>query len=110
MAFDPDLIDRMEAALVARGARPVRRKMFGGIALMVNGHMSYGSSNQEMHVRLGPERYAQALARPGARVMDMTGSVMKGWVTVDGPSDLSDEEIGEWADLALAFNRTLPPK
>lgn len=35
MAIDPDLVDRLEAALVARGARPVRRNMFGGVALMV---------------------------------------------------------------------------
>lgn len=110
MAVDPDLIDRMEAALIARGASPVCRKMFGGIALMVNGNMSYGASGEEMHVRVGPERYAEALARPGARAMDFTGRPMKGWVTVDGPSDLDDEALAGWADLTLAFNRTLPAK
>ncbi|WP_417494200.1 TfoX/Sxy family protein [Maricaulis sp.] len=110
MTFDPDLADRMEAALVARGAMPARRRMFGGIALMVNGHMSYGTSNEEMHVRVGPERYAEALTRPGARIMDMTGKVMTGWVTIDGPSDLDEDELGGWAGLALDFNRTLAPK
>tara|TARA_R110002096_G_scaffold56600_4_gene144374 strand:- start:1174 stop:1506 length:333 start_codon:yes stop_codon:yes gene_type:complete len=110
MAVDPDLVDRMEAALIARGASPVRRKMFGGITLMVNGNMSYGTSGEEMHVRVGPERHAEALARPAARAMDFTGRPMKGWVTVDGPSDLSEDDIGSWADLCLAFNRTLPAK
>jgi len=43
-------------------------------------------------------------------LMDFTGKAMKGWVTVDGPADLSDEELGEWADLTLAFVRTLPVK
>jgi len=110
MAYDPDLADRMDAQLVARGAAPVRKAMFGGIAFLVNGNMSYGTSRGEMHVRVGPAAYEAALARPGAGPMEFTGRSMKGWVTVEGPSDLSDEEIGEWADLTLAFVRTLPAK
>jgi TfoX/Sxy family transcriptional regulator of competence genes len=110
MPHDPDLADRMEAALRERGADPQPRKMFGGVAFMVGGNMSYGTSNEEMHVRVGPDAYEAALAREGARLMDLTGRVMKGWVTVDGPSDLSDEDIGDWADLTLAFVRTLPTK
>ena len=110
MAFDPDLIDRMEAALIERGVSPVRRRMFGGIALMVNGNMSYGSTGDEMHVRVGPDAWAAALAHPGARKMEFTGRPMKGWITVDGPADLDDAELGRWADLTLAYNRTLPAK
>ena len=110
MAHDPDLADRMEAILRARGASPERRKMFGGIAFLIGGNMSYGTSNDEMHVRVGPDAHADALAHEGARPMDFTGRAMKGWVTVDGPADLSDEELGIWADLTLAFVRTLPVK
>lgn len=110
MAVDLDLVDRMEAALVARGAMPVRRAMFGGVALMVNGNMSYGASGDEMHVRVGPAAWAEALACPGVREMDFTGRPMKGWVTVEGPGDLDDEALGHWADQTLAFNRTLPAK
>jgi TfoX/Sxy family transcriptional regulator of competence genes len=100
----------METALRERGADPEPRKMFGGVAFMIGGNMSYGTSNEEMHVRVGPEAYEAALTRDGARIMDLTGRVMTGWVTVDGPSDLSAEEIGSWADLTLAFVRTLPAK
>lgn len=110
MPHDPDLADRMEAALRERGADPVPRRMFGGVAFMINGNMSFGTSNEEMHVRVGPEQYEAALQRPGARLMDLTGRVMKGWVTVDGPADLGEDELGEWADLTLAFVRTLPAK
>lgn len=110
MAVDPDLVDRMEAALIARGAAPVRHKMFGGIALMVDGHMSYGTARGEMQVRVGRDAWPEALARPGASEMTFTGRSMKGWVTVEGPSDLDDEALGVWADMTLAFNRTLPAK
>lgn len=110
MPHDADLADRMEAALRARGADPVPRKMFGGVAFMVNGNMSFGTSNEEMHVRVGPDQYDACLKRPGARLMEFTGRAMKGWVTVDGPADLSEEELGEWAELTLNFVRTLPAK
>ena len=110
MPHDPDLADRMESALRALGAEPVPRKMFGGVAFMVNGNMSFGTSNEEMHVRVGPGAYQDALALDGAREMDLTGRVMKGWVTVDGPADLSDEDIQAWARMSLEFVRTLPAK
>ncbi|MDF1769031.1 TfoX/Sxy family protein [Maricaulis sp.] len=110
MAFDPDLVDRMEAALIALGQRPERRRMFGGVALMIGGNMSFGTSNDQLHVRVGPDRYAVALAMPGAREMDLTGRVMKGWVTVDGPSDLDDDALAGWAKMTADFVTTLPAK
>lgn len=110
MAHDPDLADRMESALRERGADPVAKKMFGGVAFLVNGNMSYGTSNDEMHVRVGPDAYEAALTQPGAGPMEFTGRSMKGWVTVEGPADLSDETLGEWADRTLDFVKTLPAK
>ncbi|WP_323761549.1 TfoX/Sxy family protein [Maricaulis sp.] len=110
MAFDPDLVDRMEAALVALGHKPARRRMFGGIALMIGGNMSYGTSRDELHVRVGPSQYEAALTKPGAREMDLTGRVMKGWVTVDGPADLDDAALARWAKMTADFVGTLPVK
>ncbi|WP_421792563.1 TfoX/Sxy family protein [Hyphobacterium sp.] len=110
MAYNPDLADRMETQLRARGAEPVRKAMFGGIAFLINGNMSYGTSRDEMHVRVGPDGYEDALAQPNAGVMDMTGRVMKGWVTIAGPADLSDDELADWAGRTLDFVATLPPK
>lgn len=110
MAFDPDLVDRMEAALIGLGHRPERRRMFGGVALMIGGNMSFGTSRDELHVRVGPDQYEAALAKTGAREMDLTGRVMKGWVTVDGPADLDDEALAGWAKMTADFVSTLPVK
>ena len=52
--------------------------------------------------------FINTIQRSGARLMGLTGRVMKGWVTVDGPADLSDEALGEWAALTLNFVKTLP--
>ncbi|MAK63937.1 MAG: hypothetical protein CMF75_04210 [Maricaulis sp.] len=63
-----------------------------------------------MHVRVGPEAYAENLSKPGAREMNVTGRVMTGWVTLDGPEDLEDEALSDWISTSLDFVRTLPPK
>ena len=110
MAFDPDLADRLEAELRQQGADPVRKRMFGGIAFLVGGHMSCGLVQGEMHVRVGAEAYAENLAKPGAREMDVTGRVMTGWVTLDGPEDLDEDALSGWVSTSLGFVRTLPPK
>lgn len=49
------------------------RKMFGGIAFMVNGHMCCGVLNDDVVLRLGPERAAEALKSKHVRPMDFTG-------------------------------------
>src|SRR5229473_266130 len=72
MAQDEDLADRMRVVLAGTGAvREVR--MFGGLCFMLNGNMVAGTSRRGLLVRVGKDRHAQALARPGARPMEMSG-------------------------------------
>ena len=72
MALDEDLADRMRAVLAGTGVvREVR--MFGGLCFMLNGNMVAGTSRRGLLVRVGKDRYAQALARPGAKPMEMSG-------------------------------------
>ena len=108
MALDEDLAERMRVALAGRGAlREVR--MFGGLCFMLNGNMVAGTSKRGLLVRVGKDQEARALARPGAKPMQMTGRPMEGYVFVDPlPSD--DQSLRDWLDLAVAFVKTLPPK
>ncbi len=57
--------------------------MFGGLCFLVNGNMVCGVNKDGLMVRVGPERYEEALAQPHAGVMDVTGRTMKGFVRVD---------------------------
>ena len=43
------------------------RKMFGGLAVMLRGNMCCGVIGDDLMLRVGPERYRDALTRPGAR-------------------------------------------
>jgi TfoX/Sxy family transcriptional regulator of competence genes len=108
MAVDEDLAERMRVALAGTGAlREV--KMFGGLCFMLNGNMVAGTSKRGLLVRVGKDRQANALARSGAKPMQMTGRPMEGYVFVDPPP--SDEQaLRDWLNLAVAFVKTLPPK
>ena len=108
MAVDEDLVERMRAALAGAGA--VREvKMFGGMCFMLNGNMVAGASKQGLLVRVGKDRHGEALARPGAKPMEMKGRPMEGYVFVD-PAPRDARALRGWLDLAVAFVNTLPPK
>jgi TfoX/Sxy family transcriptional regulator of competence genes len=108
MAGREDLAERLRAVLTGTGA--VREiKMFGGLCFTLNGNMVAGASKQGLLLRVGKERHAEALARPGARAMEMKGQPMAGYVFVDPPPD-DAQALHDWLDMAVAFVSTLPPK
>jgi hypothetical protein len=72
--------------------------------------MCAGIVGDELMLRVGPEAYQSALARPHAREMDFTGRSLRGmvYVGVDGFSD--DADLDSWLELGAAFAGSLPPK
>ena len=50
------------------------RKMFSGIAFMLNGNMCCGVTNDDLMVRVGADGLEDALDQPHARPMDFTGA------------------------------------
>ena len=108
MAFDEALAERVRSALAGEEG-VTERKMFGGLAFMLDGHMSCGIVGEELMLRLGPEGAAAALERPHVRPMDFTGRPLKGMVFV-APEGLRGAALRRWVDEAAAFARTLPPK
>ncbi len=108
MAYDERLADRVRDVL--EGDPGVgERKMFGGIAFMVDGHMACGVAGDELMLRLGAEGAEAALRRRHVRPMDFTGRPMKGMVFV-APQGLRGAALRRWVEAAAAFARTLPPK
>ncbi len=73
MAYDLYLADRIRAIL-QRAAEFSERKMFGGVAFMVNGHMCCGVVKTDLVIRLTPEEAAIALHQPHTRPMDSPAS------------------------------------
>ncbi|MGV6827266.1 MAG: TfoX/Sxy family protein, partial [bacterium] len=110
MAYDEGLAQRVRESLDQLDTPSDEKKMFGGIAFMVNGHMSVGITGADLMVRVGADQYTASLTLPHAREMDFTGKALKGFVYVaeDGLGD--DESLLFWIERALGFVRQLPPK
>jgi len=87
MAFDL-------AASVRRALLSVRAvaevKMFGGIGFMLNGNLAAAVSKRGLLLRVGKDRYRNALAWPGARPMETRGRTMEGYVYIDPPVPTND--------------------
>lgn len=109
MAYDEGLAQRLRECL-DKLSNVNEKKMFGGLAFMVNGNMSVGIVKTQLMVRVGAADYEQALAQPHAREMDFTGRPMTGFVYVDEPGFESDQDLEAWVGRALEFNNTLPVK
>lgn len=109
MPYDDILAARLRAVL---GPLPdlVEKKMFGGVCILENGNMACGVYQDDLIVRVGPQAYAAALARPHVKLFDITGRAMKGWVMVEPQGCSSESELKAWVEQGLAFARSLPPK
>jgi len=109
VAFDEGIADRVRER-VGGHAGWSERRMFGGIAFMIEGNMAVGVSGQDLMVRVGPEADAEALGRPGARPFDMSGRPMAGWVLVAPEGYAEADTFTEWVDQGIAYAKSLPPK
>jgi TfoX/Sxy family transcriptional regulator of competence genes len=108
MAYDETLAERVRAELAGEDGL-TERKMFGGLAFMLDGNMACGIVKDELMLRLGPEGADRALDEPHVRAMDFTGRPMTGMVFV-APEGLRDEGLRHWVGEAASYVRTLPPK
>ena len=109
MAYDEGLAERIRVAVADRPA-VAEKKMFGGLAFMLNDYMFCGVTNEELMARVGPDNYESALSKAHVREMDFTGRPMKGYVFVNPEGVESDDDLQYWVDLCAEFVQTLPPK
>jgi TfoX/Sxy family transcriptional regulator of competence genes len=110
MAYDEQLADRLRD-LVSGEPGVTEKKMFGGLAFLVGGHMAVGASSQgDLMVRVDPERTEELLAEPHAAPFVMRGREMSGWLRVDTAGLGSEAELRRWTDVGVAYARSLPPK
>ena len=108
MPYDAQLADRMRAALRLR-AGVAERKMFGGCCWMLHGNMLCGVEVGRFMFRVGAEQEAEALSRPGARPMDITGRPMNGFVWVEA-ARAAGALLDTWIELAARYVGGLAPK
>jgi TfoX/Sxy family transcriptional regulator of competence genes len=86
------------------------KKMFGGLAFLLDGKMFCGIVKDDLMVRVGPDRHDAALAEPHVRPMDFTGRPMVGYVFVGPGGSRTEKAIRKWVDRSTAFVATLEAK
>jgi len=109
MAFDERLAERIRGSLGRRKGL-AEKKMFGGIAFLLNGNMCVGVHKSELIVRLAPEGTDAALAQPHTKRFDLTGRPMKGWILVEQAGLKTDAKLGKWVQVAAKYASALPAK
>jgi TfoX/Sxy family transcriptional regulator of competence genes len=110
MAYDELLATRIRDHLA--GENVVEKKMFGGLAFLLGGHMGVSASGQGgLLVRVAPADSDALLEEPGAALMQMgSRPPMDGWIRV-APEVLDDDDVLErWVARGVAYARSLPPK
>jgi TfoX/Sxy family transcriptional regulator of competence genes len=108
VAYDERLTDRVRDILAGDPALR-ERKMFGGLAFMLDGNMCCGIVRARLMLRLGADLAEKALERTHVHPMDFTGRTMTGMVYV-APEGPRGKALRRWVEQAAGFARTLPPK
>lgn len=103
MPFDPALADRVRRALAGTPGLTEKR-MFGGLAFLVDGAMCVGVDQDDLIVRCAKDETDALLTRPGVRVFDLSGGrPMKGWLLVGAEATRTPAGFQRWIDFALGF-------
>lgn len=109
MAYSEELAERIRDVLDGRPG-VTERKMFGGVAWMVNGNMACGVMGEDLMVRLDRADAEAAKAEENVGPMEFTGRPMRGFVTVAPEGIEADDDLGRWVDAGADFAESLAPK
>jgi TfoX/Sxy family transcriptional regulator of competence genes len=110
MAYDEDLAERIRE-LLGDPSRFVEKKMFGGLAFIVNGNMAVAVSGQGgILVRVDPAESDALVAKTKAYPMEMRGREMRGWLRLDAEHVRTKPQLAKWVERGLTYARSLPAK
>jgi len=105
-----DLADHIRSAIGYQDG-VTEKRMFGGVAFLVNGNMAVSASGQGgLLVRVNPDETDSVMREDGVTRVEMRGRAMDGWVRVDPSAIASDEELTRWVQVGVAYAASLPPK
>jgi TfoX/Sxy family transcriptional regulator of competence genes len=110
VAYDEELADRIRE-LVGSESNLTEKKMFGGLAFLIGGNMGVAASGQGgLLVRVDAAESDTLVATTSARLMEMRGRRMKGWLRVDAEDVRTKRQLAKWVDLGTTYARLLPAK
>lgn len=110
MAYDLDLADRIRAVVQAEPGLTERR-MFGGLAFLIQGNMAVSASGQGgLLLRVDPAETESLVGQPHVRRFEMRGREMDGWLQVEADAVEADDDLRSWVRHGVVYARSLRPK
>jgi hypothetical protein len=102
MAYDEDLANRIREALADQDA-VTEKRMFGGLAFLVHGHMAVAASRSGgLLARVDPALSDELVAADGVGRMVMRGREMDGWLQVAADRVAADADLAPWVERGVA--------
>jgi TfoX/Sxy family transcriptional regulator of competence genes len=110
VAYDEDLANRIrEIVQDERGL--TEKRMFGGLAFLINGNMAVSASGQGgMLLRVDPTDTPTLTERPEASRFEMRGWEMDGWLRIDSTGLATKDQLKSWVARGVRHARSLPAK
>lgn len=110
MAYDEDLANRIRE-LVGTESGVEEKRMFGGLAFLINGNMSVAVSGQGgLLVRVPPQDTDKLVERAHVSPMVMAGKEARGWLRVEAAGVQTKRQLDGWVTRGVGYARSLPPK
>jgi TfoX/Sxy family transcriptional regulator of competence genes len=110
MPYDEELADRIRELIGSEGDL-TEQKMFGGLSFLIAGNMAVAASGQGgVLVRVDPADSETLVSTTEARLMEMGGRRMQGWLRVDPEDVRTKRQLARWVELGTTYARSLPPK
>ena len=110
MAYDENLADRIRE-LIAAEKGVEEKRMFGGLAFLINGNMSVAvSSHGGLMVRVPRDDTEKLLAREHVEPMVMAGRETRGWLRVSDDGVKTKRQLQGWVSRGVDYAKSLPPK
>jgi hypothetical protein len=110
VAYDEELADRIRDLLAVEPGL-TEQKMFGGLAFLIGGNMAIAASGQGgVLVHFDPEQSDALIATTNARLMEMRGRQMQGWLRIDSEDVRTKRQLARWVRLGATYARSLPTK
>ncbi len=106
MAYDALLADRVRDFLSNKSKLGiVEKKMFRGLAFMVNDKMCVNISGDNLMCRFDPALTSSLAAKPGYLPMIMKGKELAGYCYVEPAGIRNRKDFEFWVGLCLDFNK-----
>ena len=110
MAYDEVLAARLRDELAGE-AGLTERRMFGGLAFLVDGNMAVSASSRGgLLLRVDPTQTDALVSPPHVDRFEMRGRALDGWLRVDPQVVSSAEALRSWVSRGVSYARSLPPR